>query len=383
MSVYPVLAIALCNMAALRASKVLVTLFGIELGANPFTIGVLVALYALFPMVLALHVGRIADRVGVRGPMIWGSLGVTCGLCIPFFWPSLTGLYASAALIGASYVFYHVCVQSLIGTLSSQDDRTRNFANYALVLSVAGFMGPLAAGFGIDWLGHTRAYLVLAAVPFAPVLILLALGSRVPAPHVAAEGAGTKRAADLWRDPELRRVFLMSAVVLTGIDLYQFYLPIYGHSIGLSATVIGMVLAMFSAAAFLVRTVMPPLARATGEEALLRYGLAIGAAGFVLVPFFENPLLLGAVSFFLGLGLGCSQPLTTLLTYAHSPAGRTGEALGLRLAINNSVHVVVPLAFGSLGAAFGVVPVFAVNSLLLFGGTLLSQRASRGRSRRR
>ena len=31
-------------------------------------------------------------------------------------------------------------------------------------------------------------------------------------------------------------------MILTGIDLFQFYMPIYGHHIGLSASQIGIVL---------------------------------------------------------------------------------------------------------------------------------------------
>jgi len=377
MSVGTVFLIALCNMASMRASKVGVALFGIELGANPLEIGVLVALYSLFPMLLALHLGRLADRFGMRLPMLCGSLGMAGGLAVPWLWPTLPGLYVSAAVIGASHVFYHVSIQSLVGQLSSPEDRTRNFTTYALVLSVGGFVGPLAAGFGIDAFGHGRAYLALTVMPLLAVLILTRRGQILPAPQAGMEGASARNATDLWRLPELRRVFLTSALVLAGIDLYQFYLPIYGRSIGLSASVIGMVLSMFSAAAFLVRSVMPPLVRRLGEEGLLRYALAVGAIGFVALPLVGNAWFLGAVSFVVGLGLGCGQPVSTILVYARSPEGRSGEALGLRIAVNNLIHLAVPLAFGTIGTALGVAPVFLANAVLLAGGSYMSRTAPR------
>ncbi|MEK6591855.1 MAG: MFS transporter [Pseudomonadota bacterium] len=380
MSIHTVFVIALCNMASLRASKVLVALFAIELGANPFMIGTLVAVYSLFPMLLALYAGRLADRLGVRMPMMAGSFGVALGLAAPFVMPSLTGLYVSAALIGASYVFYHVSVQNLIGLLSTPEERTRNFSSYSLVLAVGSFIGPLAAGFGIDALGHVRAYLCLSVVPLVAFGILLARGRYAPAPVKTEEGQKGKKAADLWRMPELRRVFITSAMILTGIDLFQFYLPIYGHSVGLSASVIGMILSMFAVAAFVVRTAIPPLVRKLGEEALLRYAMLVGAIGYVLLPLFENPWLLGLVSFILGLGLGAGQPLSMMLTYARSPGGRSGEALGLRLTLNNLTHVVVPLLFGSLGAAFGVAPVFLANALMLGSGGVFGRGGRAGKS---
>lgn len=374
MSINSVFVIALCNMASLRASKVLMALFAIELGANPFMIGTLVAVYSLFPMLLALYAGRLTDQFGVRKPMIAGSIGMMVGLAAPVFIPSLTGLYVSAALIGASYVFYHVSVQNLIGLLSTPESRTRNFSGYSLMLAVGGFVGPLAAGFGIDALGYVRAYLCLSAVPLIALAILLARGQHVPLPVKIEDGQKGKKVADLWRMPELRKVFITSAMILTGIDLFQFYLPIYGNSVGLSASVIGMILSMFAVAAFFVRTAIPPLVRRFGEEALLRYAMLVGALGYLLLPLFENPWLLALVSFILGLGLGAGQPLSMMLTYGRSPGGRSGEALGLRLTLNNLTHIVVPLLFGSLGAVFGVTPVFLANALMLGGGGMFGRK---------
>jgi MFS family permease len=119
--------------------------------------------------------------------------------------------------------------------------------------------------------------------------------------------------------------------------------------------------------------VMPPLVRRLGEEGLLRYALAVGAIGFLALPSLGNAWFLGGVSFVVGLGLGCGQPVSTILVYARSPEGRSGEALGLRIAVNNFIHLAVPLAFGTVGAALGVAPVFVANAVLLAGGSYLSR----------
>ena len=137
MSIYIVFLIVLCNMISLRASKVLISLFAIQLGAPQFYIGALVAMYALFPMLLALYAGKLSDRLGMRPPMLGGSIGVSIALLLPYFFPTLPGLYASAALIGASHVFYNVSVQNLVGTLSAREERTRNFTNYGLEIGRA------------------------------------------------------------------------------------------------------------------------------------------------------------------------------------------------------------------------------------------------------
>jgi MFS family permease len=112
MWIYVVFVIVLCNMTSFRGSKVLVSLFAIELGAPQFYIGILVALYSLFPMLLALYAGKLSDRLGVRYPMIVGSLGLAAGLSLPYFFPALVTLYASAALIGGSHVLQRFRAES-------------------------------------------------------------------------------------------------------------------------------------------------------------------------------------------------------------------------------------------------------------------------------
>lgn len=375
MWIYVVFAIVLCNMTSFRGSKVLVSLFAIQLGASQFYIGILVALYSLFPMLLALYAGKLSDRLGVRYPMIVGSSGLALGLSVPYFFPTLTALYASAALVGASHVFYNVSVQNLVGTLSGTDDRTRNFTNYGLIMALGGFIGPLIAGFSIDHFGYAAGYLILAAGPLIPVVVLLfarKLG-RVR-PKRSADEEQAVYAKRLLSNAPLRRTLITGAAILTGIDLFQFYMPIYGKAIGLSASTIGVVLSTFAAASFVVRLVMPALVRRWNAETVLTWSLYAGCVAYLLFPWFESAVLLAAVAFALGLGLGCGQPLTLSLIYSRAPQGRSGEALGLRVTINNFMHIVVPLLFGTIGSVLGVIPVFIANALILGGGGVLIGR---------
>src|SRR5689334_8357784 len=99
-AIYAVLFVVLLNMTAYRGSKVVVTLFALELGAPQLYIGALVAMYAVFPMLLGLYAGKLTDRLGVRGPMIAGTAGLAIGLIIPFVSPKLPSLYLSAISIG-------------------------------------------------------------------------------------------------------------------------------------------------------------------------------------------------------------------------------------------------------------------------------------------
>ena len=378
-----VLLIVLLNMTAYRGSKVVVTLFAAELGVSQVFVGVLVAVYSVFPMLLGIFAGKLTDRIGVRRPMIAGTIGVAAALTVPFFFPRIPALYVAAVLLGASWVFYNVCAQNLMGILSEKKSRARNFTNFGLVMSGGSFFGPIISGFSIDHVGHAQTYLHLAALPLASALILLSLRSVPPdlgKGKVAEEHA--EYSANLLGNKPLRRTLITSAIVLTGTDLFQFYMPLYGHSIGLSASAIGMVLGAFAVAAFVVRLVMAPMVKRYGAERLLVASLFMGGAAYLLFPAFQSAILLAGVAFLLGLCLGCSQPLSLMLIYERAPEGRSGEALGLRMTINNFMHIAIPLFFGSLGSLFGVAPVFFANAAIMTaGGAITRRNRNRGQSK--
>jgi MFS family permease len=369
-----VLTVVLLNMTAYRGSRVIVVLFAVDLGVPQFYIGVLAATFSIFPMLLGLYAGKLTDRLGVRTPMIAGSVGVGLGLVVPFVFPGVAALYVASTLMGASWVFYNVCAQNLVGDLSNAESRAKNFSNYGLVMAGGSFFGPLLVGFSIDHLGYAPSYLVLAAVTFSAACVTYFI--RTPPAKHETSGAHEQKAhsANLLKNVPLRRTLITSGIVLTGTDLFQFYMPIYGRSIGLSASMIGIILGMFAVAAFVVRLVMPKLVKRSGADAVLVGSLYMGAIAYLLFPIFKTPVLLAMMAFVLGLGMGCSQPVSLMLIYDRAPPGRSGEALGLRLMINNFTHIVVPLLFGSVGTAFGIAPVFIANAVILGAGGILSGR---------
>lgn len=365
LSLYEILAIVLLWNAGYKGARVANTLYALELGGGPFDTGLLLATYGVFPLLLAVFTGKIADRYGARIPVVTGTIISLLGIVLPYFWPVLPMLFVAAAVSGAGFILVQVSVQSLVGSLGSGTARTHNLNSYALIVSTSDLLGPVLAGFSIDYAGHVLTYLCLALPALAAVVAVIFLARRLA--HRAAGGAGRagQRMMDLVRNRDLRRMLVVSALVMGGLDLFQLYLPIYGHSIGLSASAIGLILGAFAAATFVTRALLPALTGRLGETETLCYAIFLAAATFFLIPMFESALVLGITCFVLGLGMGMGQPLTVMLTYNYSPAGRHGEALGLRISINNSMHVTVPAIFGAVGSVFGLAPVFWLSSAVL------------------
>lgn len=376
MAIYLIVLMCTLNHSGFGGSRVAISLYALELGANQLTIGVLMALYALFPMLLAVYAGKLADRIGPRVPMLIGTVGVAVALLLPPLIPGLATLYVSSLLLGSSFHFFFVTVQGMAGGIGGVENRARNFSLVSLGFSAAGFFGPLAAGFSIDHMGHLPAFLVLASFTVVPMLILWFKPGFLPK---AAKHGGERespRTLDLWRIPTLRNAFIASGFLSAGWDLFQFYFPVYGHAIGLSASAIGVTLGVFALATFVIRTILPFLVKKLSEAKILTYAMFFAACDFVLFPFFQNPYALAAVAFLFGLGVGCGQPMSMSLIYALAPPGRAAESAGLRVMVNNVMHLVIPVVFGSVGTAFGYMPVFLSNSALLAAGGAILRRGS-------
>lgn len=371
MALQPVFRIVLLSVlthTAYKGSKVLMSLSALELGANEFFVGMLFSTYALFPLLLSVYAGKISDRIGFRAPMLFGTIGLCAGLALPFLLFRLETLYIAAALIGFCYIFYTVAVQHLIGAMAEGMDRTRNYSWFSLGIGMTALLGPTAAGFLIDAVGHRATFGVLAALPVFPVLLLGLWTGWLPkithAPASKAEKAA-HRLGDLVRDRPLRRALITAGIIETALELYNLLLPIYGHRIGLSASEIGLILGGFGLALLVVRAVMPHLVRRSSEERVLGASLLLATVVCLVFPFVKSFLALLLISFVLGMGLGCGSPLSMMLAYNRAPAGRSGEAMGLRQMVNKGTEILVPFVFGSLSTAFGMVPVFWLDAVLL------------------
>ncbi|MBI2295751.1 MAG: MFS transporter [Betaproteobacteria bacterium] len=381
MVVYLILFLGLLNWMSFMSSRVLMSLFAIELGASAAAIGVLIALYGLGPLLLSVHAGRVSDRLGSYWPIVLGAAGLAVGLAIPYFLPQLPALYLAALVNGLSFVFINIAMQNLVTSFGDAEARTRNVSLQSLAIALAALIGPLLVGISIDQRGHVPTFLYLALVVAASCAGWIACRRVIPhsgGRHAPGPGGGVR---DMLAQPALRRIIIVSGLVVAGVDLYTFYMPIYGHSIGLSATMIGVVLGAHAAATFVVRTVLPQLVRRWGEERVMTYSMYLAGVTFLLFPFVQHVAALLLLSFVLGLGLGVGQPLSVITTYNRAPQGRTGEALGLRFSVVNMTHMAVPLAFGTLGSALGLVTVFLSNAALMFGGGYANARGASWRTK--
>lgn len=371
MAINLILAFNVFVFVGVNASRIVFSLYALDLGAGAASVGGILATLYVFPLLLAWPIGVMADRFGARWLLAGGAASGACGMMVPYFFPVLPSLYAAAALLGLTIVLTSVLGQNLVGVLSEPHERTRNFSNYSLTGSIAIFLGPLMAGFAIDHVGHSQACLAVS------ILLLFAVGSLLVWGRVLPPSKGGPRSGGnllhTLKDRRLRRMLVVSSLSQLGNDLFQAFLPIYAHGIGLSASVIGGLLAALAVGSFGVRIAMVGLIRRIGEHKLLAIAFHSGAVVFMLVPFVQDRVMLAALAFVFGMSLGGTQTLTLMLMFSGAQPGRAGETVGLRLTVNNIARILGPAIFGAVGAAAGLMAVFWINGVLMASAGRLSK----------
>ncbi len=332
-------------------------------------VGVFMALFSILPVFTGLRIGRWMDRVGSARVMRLGIVLVAAGVVLPLIWLNLPAIFICASLIGLGFNMVGIGAQHTVGNLDAtmtSSQRLANFGWYALGHSVSSTLGPFLVGVMIDWHGFKAAFALLSLFTLMSMVLIYLKASSIPGtgpivqPKVEDEAKTSGK--DLLANPELRRIYGVNVITAAAWDFFIMVVPVLGVRFGFSASVIGTILSMFAVGTFTARLMTPWMARHFTEWRILSSALVIVAVVFAVMPWAKVPVFMMIAAFAIGLALGTGQPNVLSLLHTHSPAGRGGEAVGLRSLITNAVSVVTPVVFGVAIAAFSIATLLWASS---------------------
>ncbi|MGE5524447.1 MAG: MFS transporter [Rhodospirillaceae bacterium] len=376
MTLYFIAALTVLLHLSFAGMRVLLSLYALHLQASPATVGLLMSLLAAVPMAFAVSWGRYVDRIGTRRPMVLGTAAVVVAGVAGFAVPRVETLFIVSALAGSGFMLFHIAVNQAAGLLGRAEDRAHNFTVLALAFSTSNFVGPVLTGYSIEWLGHRTSFLLLACTSVVTFAVLLSNRIALPRNPAPYRGTEQRRVTDLLRIPGLLTVFVVSGLLSMAWDLFTFVMPIHGSRLGLPASTIGLILGCFGGAVFAVRLVLPWIVHRVNQHRILVGAMFVTGIAMALIPLIEQVGLLMALSFMLGVGLGGTQPMIMAVLFNTAPAGRGGEAVGVRTLLLNISQAGMPLIFGALGAALGMAPVFWTMAGALLAGGWYARRRS-------
>ena len=347
----------------------------IELGVPSAWLGLLVAGFALTPLLLALPAGDLADRYGENRVMLAGAVVVAGSAVLLVIDDDSFGLLLTGMLLlGTGHLLCAVGQQAWVANLAPAGRLDSAFGYYTFAGTVGQAAGPGLLGIigtGAALPPAHDVFVVAAAIAGALVLVTVPV-RRSPRPGVAVTPQD-RRIAALLRTRGLPRALVVSSLVLAAMDITLVYLPALGAEEGLSVGVVSALLIARSIATMTARLFTGVLTGWLGRRRLLVVSIALSGVATALVPFpLPLPVIFGAVAV-LGFGLGLCQPATLAWLAEIAEPGLRGRVMSLRLVGNRFGQVVVPAGFGLVAAGLGPAGVLWVTSAALVGAAAASR----------
>jgi MFS family permease len=359
------------TQSALNLSRPVTSYRALALGADARAIGLITAAYAVLPVLVALPLGRLADRWRPAPLVSAGAVLLAAGSALLGAAPGLGALAVWSAVLGLGHLSFMVGGQTLIAQQSSDNQHDQYFGLYAAVTSFGQLVGPALGGLvlsvsdGPSLTSTTSSLQLAAGLALAAVPFTASLSARRRRQPTRSEPGTHPSAWRILRSPGVSAGVFASLMLLAAVDILTAYLPVIGEENGIGPGVIGALLSLRAAASIVSRLLVAPMVRTWGRIPLIVVSSAGSAITVVFLPIFASPVVLATLLVVAGFFLGIGQPLTMTLVVQAVPAQVRGAALAMRLTGNRLGQVAVPAAAGVVAGAAGVAAAFWLTAALL------------------
>lgn len=329
--------------------------FAEQLGANQTEIGLLFASYAVVLFIATPIFGALSDRIGRRGPMLWGLLGLAAATLLFAFADNFPMLVAARSLQGLAAAITWTSGLAIIADVYPSADRGRAMG-MALSGQAAGMLlGPVAGGWLYQLGDYRLPFFVAAGLAMLDGVLRVVLLKDLPEPK--ADGG----LLSPFRMLRSRSLLLLAGVVVIGAGIPSVLeptLPLHlQEHLGAQPGTIGLLFAVPTLAYGLATPLIGKLSGKFGYRRAIAAGLAAVAICLPLAALPGSVWLQAAALALLGIAMGVVlAPSLPALADLTDESGQA--AYGVTFAIYNTAYSVGmllgPLLGGTLTGAMGL-----------------------------
>jgi MFS family permease len=365
---------------AVYAVRPMVTYKSVDLGADPWLVGVVGATFALAPLIFAIQVGRWIDRGNAGRALFLGTLISLSATISLIFVEQVWLLMLSMPILGIGHLLVMSGGQTLVGNRSEDRHYERNFGLLTFYASVGHALGPLLGGVladrgGLD-VDVDAAFLLATGMFLIAALVVLPNVERKADRKKFDQSTPKGSPLKVFAIPGFKSAILVSGSITAVIDVMLVFLPLLGRELGFSASQVGALLAIRAVSAMLVRIILGPMSKRLGMRWTLNLGSGITVVAAVLIAISTDFWLLAVLMFITGFSTGIGQPVTMAWVTRITPQEVRGLAIAIRLTSNRLGQVVIPSIAGVL-AATGAGTIFWLLACLQAMSYAVSERSLR------
>jgi MFS transporter, DHA1 family, tetracycline resistance protein len=384
----PILGVTFIDIVGFSMLIPMLPYFVTHFGASPYVVGLLVATFSFCQFVSAPLWGTVSDRIGRKSVLIISQIGATIGWAMLGLAPNIAGalslapiavVFVARALEGVSGGNISI-TQAYVADLVEPRERSRAFGLIGAMFAAGMVFGPAGGGLLYSRYGFAVPFLVAAALQFVTLIVTIVM---LPESRARTHDRNRFAIATLlasFGKPRLGRILwqkLAIALALYGwFAVFALYLQ---RQLGFSLAQTDYLFSIFAVFNVFMNVVMVGrISARLGDRWMSNVGLASLGAGFAVVPFVHNILVLSALMLLFAFGMALTNTgITALISNAASDRDQ-GMVLGTSSSLDSLSGILAPPVSTGLLSGYG--PRFAgVESLALAGLALvMGLRSARG-----
>lgn len=340
-------------------------------GATPLEVGLLMSVYSLMQFLFAPVWGQLSDRYGRRPIILLSLMGAALSHAGFAFAGSFYGLVVARALAGV-FGGNISTAMAYIADITDEKNRSKGMGMVGAAFGLGFLLGPVIGGLFAD---HQPA-LIAAGICFVNFIgALFYLPESRQGREAVKREPRWQRIARALTTPVLSSVMVLvflntfamahveASLFLYVQDLFQWDL----RTASFGFAYIGLILVFTQG--YLIRKWMPKL----GERFLLRAGLVLSAAGFLLIGLADSVAFMAVAVTLLALGNGMVNPSLHGSVSLLSGKDVQGNNLGVSQSLSSVARIAGPPTGGALYHYVGVsTPFMAAAAIVAVGVVLVS-----------
>lgn len=333
-----------------------------DLGANLQFIGIIMGSYAVGQIIFRIPIGYLSDRLKSRKLFsVLSSIVSFLGAAYLFISNNPNDILLGRILTGVGAAGW-VSISVYYSSFFPKNERFKSSASILASGILGIFLGSIVSGYISDLLGIKACFLIsMISALFSTLLFLISKEK----PFDIKSQFSTLQFISLLSNK------LLICLCLIGI-LIQFinwsinfsYFPIYLNGLGYSDSIVGNVIASFTLANFIGILSSPYIFKRFRFLKIFIFSAILISATTLIVPYFENLILLIALRILNGLSVGA------LLAYCSSSIVRgfqenyQASAMGIYQSLFSVGIFLGPILSGLIGSQINLASVFILSSFI-------------------
>lgn len=351
----PIFLIVLVDVMGMTIILPLLPFYSESLGATPFVVGMIVAVYGLCQFVAGPVLGQASDKVGRKKILVLSQIGTFIGFLILGFSNSLWLIFLARIIDGLTAGNISVA-QAYITDVTEPKDRTKAFGVLGSAFSLGFIIGPALSGFLAKYGAHIPIFLA-AGLSFVSIIATMTI-----LPHTEIHTSKEKK--HKFAVKNIHKYFNVNEVAPL---LLQFFAFIFAFSFFMSGIAmflgkkflyegkqfgpqqVGWIFTFIGVLSLLVQIgLLKRLSVSIGEKKLIIIGFVAMSFGYFLIgETLTIPFLLVALML-TSFGSAILRPsITSAITKVIS-RDQQGAILGVTQSLQSIAQIIAPLVGGYL-----------------------------------